>query len=233
MMAVVGRMGMRSGRRTTAMLVMASFFLVSSTSADVLVNPAPCIAPAMNARVTAVIPTNLTSPRIFFRANGQGPEYLLDMHRAPNGSGWVMLPAIDPSTKSIAYRVGGLDSARHWALSNPVTLPASAACPSQTLTPEEQLAAAHLVLGLTAANQAAVPTGFSCRGVTNVIASNGQMHRADDCRAAGFVPVATAANAAGKTALGLKIAAFAAGGFAAGWAVGHNSQNRKQISPSH
>ena len=143
------------------------------------------------------------------------------------------LPPIDPSTKSVAYRVGGLDSTRHWVLSNPVTLPASVACPSQTLTPEEQVAAAHIVLGLTAYNQAAVPTGFSCRGVTNVIASNGQMRRADECRAAGFVPVATAASSAGKTPIALKIAAFAAGGFAAGYAIGHNSQNRQSISPSH
>jgi hypothetical protein len=194
----------------------------------------------MNARVSAAIPSNLTSPRVFFRANGQGPEYYLDMHRGPNGSWWAMLPAIDSSTKWIAYRVGGLDGTKHWVLSNPISLPAGAACPSQTLTPDEQLAAQHIVLGLTAFNQAAVPTGFSCRGVTNVIASNGQMRRAEECRAAAFAPVAgnataanaTAAKAAGKS-IALKAAALAAGGFAAGYAAGHGIESRRQISPSH
>jgi hypothetical protein len=227
---------MRSGRRAIAMFVMATSVFVSPIRADVpLVNPAPCVAPAMNVRVSAAIPSNLTSPRVFFRANGQGPEYYLDMHRGPNGSFWAMLPAIDSSTKSIAYRVGGLDGTKHWVLSNPISLPASAACPSQRLTPDEQLAAQHIVLGLTAFNQAAVPAGFSCRGVTNVIASNGQMRRAEECRAAAFVPVA--ANAAGRGAstavLAGKAAAFAVGGFAAGYAIGHNNENRQLISPSH
>jgi hypothetical protein len=225
---------MRSGRRATAIFVMATSVFVSPIRADVpLVNPAPCVAPAMNARVSAAIPSNLTSPRVFFRANGQGPEYYVDMRRGPNGSWWAMLPAIDSSTKSITYRVGGLDSTQHWAISNPISLPASAACPSQTLTPDEQLAAQHLVLGLTAFNQAASPAGFSCRGVTNVIESNGKMRRAEECRAAGFVPVTTAAANAGKTAMALKVAAFAAAGFAAGYAAGHNNENRTQISPSH
>ena len=235
---------MRSGRRATAMFVMATSVFVSPIRADVpLVNPAPCVAPAMNARVSAAIPSNLTSPRVFFRANGQGPEYYLDMHRGPNGSWWAMLPAIDSSTKSIAYRVGGLDGTKHWVLSNPISLRASAACPSQTLTADEQLAAGHIVLGLTAYNQAVVPAGFSCRGVTNVIASNGQMRRAEECRAAAFTPVtpgatpgATPAAAAAKTAgksIALKAAALAAGGFAAGWAAGHNAENNRQISPSH
>jgi hypothetical protein len=235
---------MRSGRRATAMFVMATSVFVSPIRADVpLVNPAPCIAPAMNARVSAAIPSNLTSPRVFFRANGQGPEYYLDMHRGPNGSWWAMLPAIVSSTKSIAYRVGGLDGTKHWVLSNPISLPAGAACPSQTLTPDEQLAVQHLVLGLTAYNQAAAPAGFSCRGVTNVIASNGQMGRAEECRAAAFVPVtpattpaataaATAANTAAKS-IALKAAALAAGGFAAGYAIGHGNENRQLISPSH
>jgi hypothetical protein len=224
---------MRSGRRATAMFVMATSIFVSPIRAAApVVNPVSCVAPSMHARVSAVIPSTLIMPRVFFRANGQGPEYYLDMHRGPNGSWWAMLPGIDSSTKSVSYRVGGLDSTRRWVLSNPISLPASAACPSQTLTPEEQLAGEHIVLGLTAYNQAAVPTGFSCRGVTNVIASNGQMRRAEECRAAGFAPVATAANTAGKSAA-LKAAAFAAAGFAAGYAVGHNNQNRQQISPSH
>jgi hypothetical protein len=229
---------MRSGRRATAIFVMATSVFVSPGRAAVpVVNPAPCVAPAMNARVSAAIPSNLTSPRVFFRANGQGPEYYLDMHRGPNGSWWAMLPAIDSSTKSIAYRVGGLDGTKHWVLSNPISLPAGAACPSQTLTPDEQLAAQHIVLGLTVYNEAAVPAGFSCRGVTNVIDSNGKMRRAEECRAAGFARGATAANTAanppGKSALALKAAAFAAGSFAAGWAAGHINESRRPISPSH
>jgi hypothetical protein len=226
---------MRSGRRATAMFVVATSVFVSPIRADApVVNPASCVAPSMHARVSAVIPSTLIMPRVFFRANDQGPEYYLDMHRGPNGSWWAMLPGIDSSTKSVAYRAGGLDSTRHWVLSNPISLPASAACPSQTLTPEEQLAGEHMVLGLTAYNQAAVPTGFSCRGVTNVIASNGQMRRAEECRAAAFTPVANAAgHGASSAALAGKAAAFAAAGFAAGYAVGHNNQNRQQISPSH
>ena len=231
---------MRSGRRATAMLVMATLVFVSPIWADApVVNPASCVSPSMHARVSAVIPSTLTMPRIYFRANGQGPEYYLDMHRGPNGSWWAMLPAIDGSTKSIAYRVGGLDSTRHWALSNSISLPASAACPSERLTPDEQLAAEHIVLGLTTSNQAAAPAGFSCRGVTNVIDSSGQMRRAEQCRAAALPPVvtastpaATAANTAAKS-IALKAAALAAGGFAVGYVVGHIDQNRRQVSPSH
>jgi hypothetical protein len=223
------------------MLVMATLVFVSPVWADApVVNPAACVAPSMHARVSAVIPSTLTMPRVYFRANGQGPEYYVDMHRGPNGSWWAMLPAIDSATKSIAYRVAGLDSTKHWVISNPISLPASAACPFQTLTSDEQLSAEHIVLGLTVANQPADPaTGFTCRGVTNVIASNGQMRRAEKCRLAALTPVtpaatpaatAATANTAGKS-IALKAAALAAGGFAAGYAIGHN--NEKQISPSH
>jgi hypothetical protein len=219
---------MRNGRREIAIFVMATSILASTTWADVLaVNPVPCVSSAMNARVTATVPSALTSPRVFFRANGQGFYYYLDLRRGTNGLWWAIFPAIESSTRSITYYVGGLDSSRHWTVSNPITLTAAAACPPQALTKEEQLAAEHLVIGLTSYDQPAVPVGFQCRGITNVIAANGRMRRADECRAGRVV---LAANREAELAAK---AALTAAALAGGWAIVHNQESHKQVSPFH
>ncbi len=220
---------MRKFRRVTAAFLMAVWMLPSMTFAEGLsVNPIPCVAPAMNAPVTAVVPPNLISPRIFFKATGPGPEYYVDMHRGPNGTWWGVLPEINHSTLSITYRVGAADGTNTFFKSSPITLRASAACPSTVLTREEQVAADHLVIGMTAYDQPAIPPGFACTGITNIIAANGQMRPAEQCLA-----TRRASRGLGTPPEVAGAAAFAAAALVVGYAAGRNNDHNRQVSPSH
>lgn len=245
-------------RRVVAMVSLASMVFASTAiaaTAPPMANRVNCIATGTNPRITATVPSSLSTPRVFFRANGERTEYYVDMHRSatdPN-SWFAILPPLEPSTKTITYRVAGVDDNKNWVVSGPITVNATTSC-AATLTSEEQAMASGIVLGLTTAGQSDVPPGFSCRGVVNVIGVDCQMRPAEGCRrllaqgltgvaaagvagaaAAGAAGAAGAAAAAGVLGTGLSAAALAglaAAGLAAGIAVSNSRNNNNQTSPS-
>jgi hypothetical protein len=238
-----------------ALVVITSFVFASTAiaaTAPPMANRIDCIATGSNPRITATVPATLSTPRVFFRANYERTEYYVDMHRsATDPNMWVaILPSIEPTTKTITYRVAAVDDNKNWVVGTPITVNARSMC-TTTLTPEEQTLASGIVLGLTTANQSDVPPGFSCRGITNVIGVDCQMRAATGCQrllaqgltgvpaaatlaAAGAGAAAGAAATAGVLGTGLSAAAaaaLAAAGLAAGIAV-YNNQNKTTTSPS-
>jgi hypothetical protein len=235
-----------------AMLFASTAF---AAAAPPIVGKITCIGAGTNPRITATVPASLSSPRVFFRANAEKTEYYVDMHRRSAGSGewYAILPPPEPATKTITYRVAGVDDNKQWVVSAPITISAAKSCPS-TLTGEEQSMADGIILGLTTAGQSEVPAGFSCRGVTNVIGVDCQMRPAEGCRrllaqqqaqptkpGAAAIPAQAVAGAAGAaataavvaagaTAAGLSagvIGALAAAGLAGGLAVFNSGGSKK------
>jgi len=203
--------------------------------------PILCAAPGVNNRVTTHLPAPLKSPRVYFKATG--PEYYVDMHQGVGDEWWIVLPAVDPATRAITYRVAARDANANWVSGTALTISTSASCPVNTMSDADKVAADNIVLGLTTPDESPVPVGFSCKGIKTVIASNGQMRPAEECRVAqrtGVVPVAGAGGAAatggvvGATGLSAPLIAALAivGGGIAGYAVGKNKNNNKNVSPS-
>ena len=248
-------------RGVVAVVAITSFVFASTAiaaTAPPMANRIDCIATGMNPRITATVPSTLSAPRVFFRANYEQTEYYVDMHRsATDPNMWVaILPSIEPTTRTITYRVAAVDDNKNWVVGNSITVSAKSMC-TMMLTSEEQTMASGIVLGLTTANQSEVPPGFSCRGITNVIGVDCQMRSATGCQrllaqgltgvpaaataaaaAAGAAGVGAAAAGAAATAgvlgTGLSVAAaaaLAAAGLAAGVAI-YNNQNKTVTSPS-
>jgi hypothetical protein len=189
------------------------------------------------------MPSSLKSPRVYFRADDTGPEYYVDLFRGNGDEYWAIMPAVDKSTKSITYRIAAQDASGNWLNGNPVRIGVSAACPTNAMAGPEQVAADNIILGLTAADESAIPTGFQCKGIKSVIASNGQMRPAEECRTAlakaGALPGTKAAGAAGATAVAAhgmtaaELAALGLGAVVVGGAIYKNNQNNnKSVSPS-
>ena len=202
--------------------------------------PILCAAPGVNNRVTTHLPAPLKSPRVYFKATG--PEYYVDMHQGTGDEWWIVLPAVDPATRAFTYRVAAQDANGNWVSGTAITINTTASCPVNTMSGADQVAADNIVLGLTTPDESPIPIGFSCKGIKSIIASNGQMRPAEECRVAqargGVLPAAGAGGAGatgGVGAGGLSIpmlAALAVGGAAAGYAIGKNQKNNKTVSPS-
>src|SRR5262249_7809642 len=143
-----------------------------------------CAAPGVNPRVTTNLPAQLKSPRVYFRADATGPEYYVDLFQGTGGQWWAIMPAVDSSTKTITYRIAAQDASGSWVNGAPVNVGVTPTCPSVSMSSTEQVASDNIVLGLTAADESAIPTGFSCKGIKSVIAANGQMRPAEECRGA-------------------------------------------------
>ena len=201
-----------------------------------------CAAPGVNPRVTTHMTAPLKSPRVYFRANDNGPEYYVDLFKGAGDEYWAIMPAVDSSTKTISYRIAAQDANGNWVNGAETKISVMAACPQNSMTSPEQVASDNIILGLTAAGESAMPIGFSCKGVKSVIDANGQMRPAEECRTAmakaAGVP-GKAAGAAGATAVaahGLTAAELAALGLSAvivGGAIYKNNQgNNKSVSPS-
>ena len=201
-----------------------------------------CAAPGVNPRVTTHMPAQLKSPRVYFHADN-GPEYYVDLFKGAGDDYWAIIPAVDASTKSITYRIAAQDANGNWVNGTPMHIGVTPACPANSMSGPEQVASDNIILGLTAADESAIPTGFSCKGVKSVITANGQMRPADECRTAMAkvigAPGAKAAGAAGATAVAAhgmtaaELAALGLGAVVVGGAIYKNNQgNNKSVSPS-
>ena len=97
-------------RGAVALAVVTSMVFASTAlaaSAPPMANRVSCVASGANPRISATVPSTLSTPRVFFRANYEQTEYYVDMHRsASNMNEWyAILPPLEPSTKTITYRV--------------------------------------------------------------------------------------------------------------------------------
>ena len=201
-----------------------------------------CAAPGVNPRVTTHMTAPLKSPRVYFHADDNGPEYYVDLFKGTGDEYWAIMPAVDASTKTISYRIAAQDANGNWVNGKETKINVSSACPQTSMSSPEQVASDNIILGLTAAGESPIPTGFSCKGVKSVIDANGQMRPADECRTA----IAKAAGAPGKVAgaagatavaahgmTAAELAALGLGAVVVGGAIYKNNQgNNKSVSPS-
>ena len=197
-----------------------------------------CAAPGVNPKVTTHLSAPLKSPRVYFRADN-GAEYYVDLFKGAGDEYWGIMPAVDSSSKSLAYRIAAQDANGNWVNGAETKIGVNAACPQTSMSSSEQVASDNIILGLTANGESAIPTGFSCKGVKSVIDANGQMRPANECRAAlAAIPSGTGkAAAAGATAAaahsGMTAAELAALGIivgGAGYAIGKHEGENKNVS---
>lgn len=144
--------------------------------------PISCVSAAAPVRVAANVPADAASAKVYFKAAGQTLEYYSDMRRAADGSMWAFIPAPEPTTKSFTYRVVSTDAKGVQTSSALLTANTAASCPAQTLSADEQRASNAMIMGLTAANQSAVPTGFQCKGIVSYITASNELRPNDECR---------------------------------------------------
>ena len=202
-----------------------------------------CAAPGVNPRVTTHMTAPLKSPRVYFRADN-GPEYYVDLFKGVGDDYWAIMPAVASSTKSISYRIAAQSDSGNWINGTEMKIGVTSACPQNSMTSQEQVASDNIILGLTDPSESAMPNGFSCKGVKSVIAWNGQMRPAEECRAAvaAGAPAGAGkagAGAAGATAAvahsGMTAAELAALGIivgGAGYAAGKHEGENKSVSKS-
>ena len=200
-----------------------------------------CAAPGVNPRVSTHLSAPLKSPRVYFRAGDTGPEYYVDLFKGAGDEYWAIMPAVDSATKSITYRIAAQDANGNWVNGAPMHIGVSPTCPANPMSSTEQVASDNIILGLTDASESALPAGFSCKGIKSVIASNGQMRPAEECRVAMAkvgAPVKGATGAAGATAAaahGMTAAQLAALGLVvagASYAAGKHQGENKSTSPA-
>lgn len=144
--------------------------------------PIACVSAAAPVRVSANVPADAASAKVYFKAAGQTLEYYSDMRRAADGSMWAFIPAPETTTKSFTYRVVSTDAKGIQTSSALLTANTAASCPPQTLSADELRAAAAMIVGLTAPNQSAVPAGFQCKGIVSYITANNELRANDECR---------------------------------------------------
>lgn len=135
-----------------------------------------CIPVDSSARVlagtTAAQP--VSSARVYFRPEGVTFEYFVEMRRA-TGDNWVgFLPAASSAETAIVYRVEMKDADGLARRTSPTRVQASTSCPI-AMSAEETRMSKNLILGLTAAGQPVVPTGFSAVGIVARISPEGDL----------------------------------------------------------
>lgn len=252
---------MRVRRAIAAVTVLSMLVTPSLFAADanaIQVTAISCLSAAQTPRVSANVPANTKSARVYFKAQGQAAEYYVDMRKAANGSWFAYLPIPEPKTAAVVYRVVPIDDKGVQTSSAVLTTTVTSTCPPQNLTADDQRVAENLVVGLTAAGQPSVPTGFQCKYVVSYITTANELKPNEECRkvlaaaaaAAGTTAAAgtgaAAGTAAGAGAAGAAAGAAAATGMsaatlgalaavglgAAGYAAYQNNKNNNQTSPS-
>lgn len=114
-----------------------------------------------------------------------------EMVKGGDGSYWAMLPKVAPGTTDVYFHAVVVDAGGRQYPSADVRVPVTNACPAPELGREEKKYADHLVVGLTAERQTAVPPGFVCDGIVSFVTPSGDLRENEECRrcACGIAPV--------------------------------------------
>ena len=172
-------------RRPIAVTIVCSMLLSTSAWAGgapaISVNLVRCMAACTQAKVTATVPDDAVSGRVYFKADRGASEYYVDMRRA-GSTMWAFLPAPSTSTQAITYRVVTRDARGAEVTSNPVSVGVRGSCPAVAHSEAELDAMSNIVLGLTTPSQSAIPSGFECANVVRYVTTQGEMRVNDFCR---------------------------------------------------
>lgn len=158
-------------------------------------SPLDCVPKEVNAKVTARItgPSAIASGRVYFRTEAKGRDNYLEMRHDSDHQYWAVLPLPAGGTEAVVYRIVAQDANGQEATTEVVTAPVTTSCPATPLTDEERRYASHLVIGLTAADQLGLPTGFLCKGIVSQITASGQLQPNGACLRKALTVARTAA----------------------------------------
>ena len=158
------------------------FPLFAAAGANVGHEPLRCVPARGNAKVVATfkLPDSVTSARVYFRLDGQGSDYFLEMRRGDQDRYWALLPQVEDSAAALVYRVVARDGAGNSATTPAIRAGVSVGCPVG-LSEEERRAARNIVLGLTEPGQNQNPVGFGCEGIVGQISPSGELRNVTPC----------------------------------------------------
>ena len=165
----------------------------------------PGIPKGGNARITASVPpgTSVSAARVYFNAEGETPEYYLEMVRGDAGSFWAILPIPKSETKKAQYRILFRDAegADTWLPRETVPVDNT----KVELTETEIRYAKNLVIGVTDPNVDLLPEGWECYGVVSSINVIGELKPNEVCRSVIIPPALWVAGGTALTAVGAVI----------------------------
>lgn len=173
--------------------------------------PLTCVAPNVNARITARVPGQ---SRVLFSLLGDKRcSYYVNM-RNEDGFAWTMLPQLSAGGAGISYRIISIVDGKE--VSSPdYDVTASADCAMPPIDAAQAKAANQITVGMTEESATEAPCGFNCNGIVGVITTAGVLKPNEMCTrllAASGIPggagATVAATSAGMTpALATKILA--------------------------
>jgi hypothetical protein len=166
---------------TQAQKALLAVLFVGTVSASaevipILHEPLTCIPVDASARVAAGTAASIavSSARVYFRPEGVAFDYFVEMRRG-TGDNWVgFLPAAASADTVITYRIEMKDADGVARRTSPTKVQASFTCPTR-MSDEDRRMSRNLVLGLTAAGQPVVPSGFSAAGIVARISPEGDL----------------------------------------------------------
>lgn len=232
-------------------LVAISSFAQGSLS---LSSQAPsCMSSLCGKSVVTATATGAAAPksmRVYFRAEGEGPEYYIEMMANEGGGYSAVLPAPLRDTESVSLRIVAVAEDGSTSMTEPQSVPVTSDCQVANLNDVENDFARNTIVGLTDASQTGAPQGFSCAGLAKVVGVDQTMGpnsaceevrlaKSDPCFGATGAPLianaggaaATEAKAAGIGKIG---AAALIGGALAGAVIIENNDDddREPVSPA-
>jgi hypothetical protein len=121
---------------------------------------------------------------IYFNAESLSEDYWVTMRPSDDNPSryWGFLPVALSDVDHVNYRIEAIDASGRRASTDAFKVEVRNGCEHTELTDEEKKIARNLVIGLTKADQKAIPPGFRCGGIVALVNAQGDMMPNEDCR---------------------------------------------------
>ncbi len=145
---------------------------LSAAAPNIVHEPLPCVSPARNPVVDAMIPGgDIRTAKVYFRSDKYPKFYYVEMQ--PSATGFLsVLPKPSPETSSVIYYIEAIDVTFNNATGTEYTALVSQDCP-QPGEVTEMAAEPEIVVGATESGLAALPPGFETAGIVGTITAAG------------------------------------------------------------
>jgi hypothetical protein len=178
------------GKNMSNKLLLGGLVFIAALSAHAATplvqhTPLSCVAPGSHPRISARVPGNPASVRVYFHAAGATcGDYYVDMlpSAADPSLYTAFLPILGPEAQVLTYEIRTTNGVGKENIGMPVSVALKADCPAPALSADDLRAAENITLGLTSAAQGQAPCKFKCNGVRNVMTASHELKQNEACR---------------------------------------------------